>query len=275
MKCSRCGAEMKIKNVKVDTDMHGNPVYQKYAYCYHCKIRRSLSRHKSSSGSSAKRPSKSTRRRKKKHIFLTVMPWLLIVVVIAGGCFFFIQRSRVEDARKKETVVTKTRKNLITADAFSQLKTGMTLNEVKGIIGTDGSRLLQTSNDTSTTERYQWLEKDGNGTVLLSFIDEKLVSLSQTGMETENSSSLSPEAVGALKPEMSLEEVNASLGVNGVRISETAADGVTTSLYQWSDDGAADHKISVVFIDDGAAYINEKLQDTTTEAATSSEIESE
>lgn len=39
MKCNKCHEEMKIKEVEVGKDSAGNPVYNLYAFCYHCKTK--------------------------------------------------------------------------------------------------------------------------------------------------------------------------------------------------------------------------------------------
>lgn len=85
MKCSRCGAEMKIKNVKVDTDIYGNPIYNKYAYCYNCKIKRNLGQQKTM----AKRPNRSSSHRaKKQRKTKLLIAILLIVLLLIGICAF-------------------------------------------------------------------------------------------------------------------------------------------------------------------------------------------
>ena len=36
MKCNKCHEEMKLKEIEVGKDSAGNPVYNLYAFCYHC-----------------------------------------------------------------------------------------------------------------------------------------------------------------------------------------------------------------------------------------------
>ena len=39
MKCNKCHEEMKLKEIEVGKDSAGNPVYNLYAFCYHCKTK--------------------------------------------------------------------------------------------------------------------------------------------------------------------------------------------------------------------------------------------
>ena len=119
MKCSRCGAEMKIKNVKVDTDIYGNPIYNKYAYCYNCKIKRNLGQQKTIT----KRPNKSSSHRAKKQrkskILITI---LLIVVLLIGICaFFFVRHSNQKQVQNENAVNTVVGNNKISSDALEKL----------------------------------------------------------------------------------------------------------------------------------------------------------
>lgn len=255
MKCSRCGAEMKIKNVKVDTDIYGNPVYNKYAYCYKCRIKRNLDKPRAAapSGSirqsSARRNSARRAKQRRKRKILIISALLLLLAVIAVCAFLFIRKTKADEKKaEQQTVVTDNRKNHITSKAFSELETGMTLDETKEIIGTDGNKLLQTSSDTSTTERYQWISKDGDGTVLLTFIDEKLADISQTGLDSGEAVSLPSDISGVVKTDMTYDEVVQALGGEGTRLSETVSGGITTTLYSW-DDTDGNTSLSVVFTD--------------------------
>lgn len=248
MKCSRCGAEMKIKNVKVDTDIYGNAIYHKYAYCYHCKIKRNLGPQKATSLNSRKLSAKRARKRRRKLIFLTVF-LILLLTVLAGAGIFFLQKNRNRTAPQKETVASEGRRNKINAKSFSKLETGMTRQEVFDIIGNNGNKLMQTASDDSASERYQWTADRGNGAVLLTFKDEKLINISQVDMKESASAKLSADSLGKVKYGMTYKEVAKELGTDGTLISETVNDGVTNALYTWYD-SASKIKITVVFQND-------------------------
>ncbi len=250
MKCSRCGEEMKIKNIRTGTDRHGNPVYHKYAVCYHCKIKRDLEKGKSTSA-----PRNKKKRRKRKSYLLIVLLLLLIIGLTAG--FFFYKKLQTDKAKEEKNVVTNQHKNLIETKDYNDLKLGMTLTEVIDQIGSEGNALTKTTVDSAVTERLQWVTKEGNGTVLLTFLDEKLISISQTGMKNSDPSEISENLIEKLKPEMALKDVNVALESTGIRISETILDGVTTSVYGWGQNGN-DYSYSAVFIDDKMQTLPEK-----------------
>lgn len=248
MKCSRCGAEMKIKNVKVGTDIYGNPIYNKYAYCYNCKIKRKLEQSKSSSVSNRSHTAKRAKKHRKKRLLITLI--FLILLAITVGTGFFIQKNKAEVARKEKekALITESRKTRISSKAFSKLETGMTLQEVLDIIGNSGNKLVQTTSDDSVMERYQWIADSRNGSVLLTFKDEKLISISQVDM-TSDSTSFSTDSINNIKTGMSYKEVINTLGSDGSLISETSMDGVTTQIYTWRDRDSS-ITITTVFRDD-------------------------
>lgn len=253
MKCSRCGAEMKIKNVKVNVDIYGNTIYNKYAYCYHCKIKRNLGQQKSSGGNPRKLSSKRARKRRTKIILITVVSALLLAAA-AGTGIFFLQQRKADAAQTKNTVAADTRKNKISAQSFSRLKTGMTVQEALDIIGTDGSKLMQTTSEDSTLERYQWVSDQGDGVVILTFKDNRLTNLSQTDM-TSDSAKLSSDSVQKIKPEMSYDDVKNELGADGMLMSETVTDGITSSMYTWYDKDSQ-VRITVVFLDNAVKTVH-------------------
>lgn len=140
-------------------------------------------------------------------------------------------------------------KNKISYDALEQLETGMTYNEIKDIIGNEGNKLLQVSSEETSAERYQWTTKDGEGTILLSFQDEKLISISQTGLKNSAPVSLSDDIKKELKSDMSYNEVVKLLGEKGLLLSETLQDGFTNKLYVWEDSNTG-KSFSAVFVED-------------------------
>lgn len=42
MKCNRCGAQMREKDVITGEDQYGDPIYSRYAFCDHCRVKRKL-----------------------------------------------------------------------------------------------------------------------------------------------------------------------------------------------------------------------------------------
>lgn len=250
MRCSRCGSEMKIKNIKTGTDKNGNPVYHKYAICYTCKIKRDLEKQ---NAASAQRKRRKKKKRQKK-IVLSILLLVLVIATVTAGVIFY-RKSLAEKAKKQQAVVTDNRKNLITSGAYMQIKIGMSLDEVKELIGSDGNLLTRSATDTDTSERYQWITKEGDGTVLLTFSNEKLTSISQTGLDESDADALPKDIDSSLHPEMTLQEVSDVMGISGVRISETIIEGITTSVYGWGSQGNG-YLYSIVFVDGKAQHIH-------------------
>lgn len=253
MKCSRCGAEMKIRNVKVDVDIYGNAIYNKYAYCYHCKIKRNLGQQKAAGGSSRNLSSKRAKKRRRKIILISVIS-VLLLTAIAGTGIFFLQKRKADAASKEKAVVTDTRKNKISTKSFSKLETGMTFQETLDIIGTDGSRLMQTTSEESTLERYQWVADKGDGAVILTFKDQKLINISQTDMASDYAK-LSSDSARKIESEMSYDDVKNALGTDGTLMSETVTDGITSSMYTWYDSDSQ-IRVTVIFQDDKVKTVN-------------------
>lgn len=257
MKCPRCGAEMKIKNIKVDTDIYGTPIYHKYAYCFNCKVKRNLGQEKGA----AKKPGRlSTRRaarhKRKRHLIMTAVCLLLAALTGTGVYLFLSTHKKPTDQNKqKETVIEDTSKNKIDRKTFSKLETGMTLEETVDLIGTDGNKLMQASSDESSVERYQWKDTSGNGTVLLIFQDGKLVNISQSGMRDTKLASLSTESARNVKFGAAYNELASELGGDGELISETLSDGSLISMYMWKDNDS-DIRMTVVFKDDKVQSAN-------------------
>lgn len=272
MNCSRCGKEMTIKHIRTGTDQNGNPIYHKYALCYHCKIKRDLEKEKQPSP-----PIKRNKRRNRKKtrtLFLIIL--FLCILALAAG-FFFYQKSRTDKEKEKQNVVQKNHKNVITASDYNDLKLSISMEEAQHTIGTEGNLLTRTSTDNMVTERYQWVSKDEEGTVLLTFQDGKLISISQTGMKEEDTSDISESAIQKLTPGMALEDVNSTLKGKGVRISETILNGVTTSIYGWGQKGN-DYLYSAVFLDNVMQYsasVEPKKQVSSSDTASEEETSEE
>lgn len=261
MRCSRCGAEMKIKNIQTGTDRRGNPIYRKYAVCYHCKTKRNLEKDLPAASS------KRRRRKKRKRLIFPLILLLILLLTIIAGFFFYKKYKADQNAKEENSIVTNARKNLIDPKDFNDIKIGMSQDEIIDLIGTDGSLLTKTSIDSSVWERYQWITKEGQGTVLLTFLDGKLISLSQTGIKDDDLSEISDKELALAKAGMSREELSDTFGSSGIRISETINEGVTTSVYYWKHDKTG-ILYSAVFVDGKLQHIRSSQNSSTGNANT-------
>lgn len=246
MKCSHCGSEMKVKNVKVDTDIYGNPIYHKYAYCYNCKIKRNLGEQKVLAKSTHRSSSHRAKKRRKNKIIITIL--LLLLLITGISIFLFVKNSSQKQTQNENISNTLISKNKISSNALKQLKTGMTYEEVKDIVHNDGNQLLQVNSDKVLVKRYQWTTDNGKGTVLLSFQDEKLINISQTETKSVTTVALTNNIKKEVKSDMTYNEITSLLGNDGLLLSETLQNGLTSKLYIWKD-SASKKYFSSIFIE--------------------------
>ena len=71
----------------------------------------------------------------------------------------------------------------MTMELFNKIENNMTYDEVKNIIGCDGSLSSETSYDTSNMKTYYWYAKNGISNATFSFINDKLNGKAQIGLE--------------------------------------------------------------------------------------------
>lgn len=254
MKCSKCGSEMKVKDVRVDTDVFGKPIYKKYACCYNCKTKYTLDRTESSASSSRRLAARKRKKRKQKKIILLAASLIGLVFIV--GVSVFLMRDKKTTGKSENAVIEDVRRNKISAKAFAKMETGMLERDVVDIIGNEGNKLMQMTTEESVVERYQWSAEKGDGTVLLTFKDDKLISISQVGMTSGGKILITDEMVSAVKAEMSYEEVMHVMGTSGTLMSETVTDGVTTELYSWMDESTG-LSVSVVFSNDKVKFVTD------------------
>lgn len=247
MKCSRCGSEMKIKNIKVDTDIYGNPIYHKYAYCYSCKIKRNLGEQKVLAKPTHRSSSHRAKKRRKTKILITI---LLLLLFLVGISIFLLNKSFMQKKTENKTVAnTVIVKNTISSDALEQLKTGMTYEEVKDLIRNEGNKLLEVDSNKIPAKRYQWATENGKGTVLLSFQDEKLISISKTDSSSVKFVDFTDKIKKEFKFDMTYNEIISLLGNEGSLLSESLQNGIISKLYIWKDSNSKQY-FSAIFVED-------------------------
>lgn len=70
-----------------------------------------------------------------------------------------------------------------TMDKYTQLENGMTYDEVKEIMGEDGVESVAAENDATNIQIYQWAGESPGSNITVSFMNEKVVSAEQVGLE--------------------------------------------------------------------------------------------
>lgn len=83
----------------------------------------------------------------------------------------------------KNDVKTSNETCKIDLEIYGQLKTGMTYDEVKEIIGSDGTLMTETDIGGVKSSMYMWRAEDGIGTASIMFQNDIVVSGSQTGLK--------------------------------------------------------------------------------------------
>lgn len=83
----------------------------------------------------------------------------------------------------KNDVRVNTTKSNITLDIYNQITPGMTYDEVKTLIGSDGSLVTDTNLGGVQSTMYMWKSADGTGMASIMFQDGAVVSSSQSGLK--------------------------------------------------------------------------------------------
>lgn len=83
----------------------------------------------------------------------------------------------------KNDVRVNTATSNITLEIFNQIQVGMTYEEVKELIGSDGTLMTDTNLGGVQSTMYMWKAADGIGTASIMFQNDAVVSGSQTGLQ--------------------------------------------------------------------------------------------
>lgn len=83
----------------------------------------------------------------------------------------------------KNDVRVNTTTSNITLDIFNQITVGMTYEEVKALIGSDGTLMTDTDIGGVQSTMYMWKAADGIGSASIMFQNDAVVSGSQTGLK--------------------------------------------------------------------------------------------
>lgn len=121
----------------------------------------------------------------------------------------------------------------ITAEKYEKIENGMSYEDVKGIIGTDGENVSSSDVAGVTTAIYQW--KSGNfGTAMVTFQNDAVTGKSQFGVSEQSDVTVSAAQYDKIETGMTYDEVKEILGGDGQSLSETEIAGQTAEMYSWS-----------------------------------------
>ena len=114
------------------------------------------------------------RKKQQNPVVRVICIFLGIMIIFAG----ISAMSNVEDTTSDED-----KGCYVTMEKFNQINTGMTYDEVKNIIGCDGTLSTETSVGNQTLKIYGWYAKNGVSNATFSFTNDKLDAKSQLGLE--------------------------------------------------------------------------------------------
>lgn len=137
---------------------------------------------------------------------------------------------KVDDAA--ENVTTSTDEG-ITAEKYEGIQTGMSYDEVKALIGSDGESVSESEVAGIKTAVYQW-ESGVFGTAIVTFENDKVTGKSQAGISESSQVTVTAEQYDKVQTGMTYDEVKKIMGGDGESLSETEIAGQTAEMYTWS-----------------------------------------
>ena len=120
----------------------------------------------------------------KRKLVTLLLAGVLSVSAMACGASSSETKDQTTESTTEDTAAEDTTEDGDTAlmDKYTQLKNGMSYDEVKETMGSDGEDI--TADDAAeNTKVYQWTSEDSDSTISVTFEDDKAVSFSQEGFE--------------------------------------------------------------------------------------------
>ncbi|MGN0077119.1 MAG: DUF3862 domain-containing protein [Parafannyhessea sp.] len=121
----------------------------------------------------------------------------------------------------------------IDADKFKQIQNGMTYDQVKQIIGSDGTEESTTQVGDVTSKIYEW-ESDGFGVATVTFENDKVVNKAQAGVSGSSSVQITMDQYNQVQTGMTYDQVKQVMGGDGELTSDTKVADHTSQIYMWS-----------------------------------------
>ncbi len=101
----------------------------------------------------------------------------IFLILLISVCFILIGISEIQNNGDSEN------KCYISMEEFNEIKTGMTYEEVKNIVGCDGTVYSETELIGSKMTIYSWYGKDGISNANVTIQDDKLINKTQIGLK--------------------------------------------------------------------------------------------
>ena len=116
---------------------------------------------------------------KKQHKTLIIILCILAGIIIFASVINYISPEQENNDIKQEEKA----KDYITLDDFNKISTGMSYEEVKNIIGNDGTIVSDSQVSDTHMIIYSWYGKDKISNANFSFQNDKLINKTQIGLE--------------------------------------------------------------------------------------------
>jgi hypothetical protein len=102
----------------------------------------------------------------------------------------------------------------IDADKFAKIESGMTYDQVKEIIGSDGTEQSTSAVGNTTTTIYEW-DSDSFGVATVTFQNDKVVNKAQAGVGNKSTGTATMDKYNQVQTGMSYDQVKEIMGGDG------------------------------------------------------------
>jgi hypothetical protein len=228
MRCPKCGKELMAET----------------RFCPECGT--SMTGNNSPSLPSKKKPSKM----KKGCLGCFGIIIIFFIIIIIGGVMMSGKTTHTSSntsasSSTKETTKTDTvKKDGITYDKFINIAMGSSYEQVRDLIGKDGTLEQQLSTAGIETKSYVW--KDGSANMTCMFQDGALNSKAMASLKNlvHPNGNITLDMFNKINMGMSYDDVKNITGSDGYLLSEVNIAGMDASIYHWINIGGANMAIT-------------------------------
>ena len=142
------------------------------------------------------------------------------------------------------------KRQAICYESFFEVKMGMTIDEVKKILGDNGELFTSTDFLNVKTEIYSWTGS-GFSMILITFSNGTVIEKTQSGLNKVTATATTAK-FSQVTSGMTYEQVKAIMGGDGCMISESSMMGIETAIYQWN--GNSLYSVASITFQNGKVY---------------------
>lgn len=145
----------------------------------------------------------------------------------------------------KPTATSKRR--TVSYESFFEVQMGMTVDEVKKILGDNGELFTSTDFLNVKTEIFSWTGS-GFSMILVTFSNGIVIEKTQSGLYQVTATATAAK-FSQIFSGMTYEQVKAIMGGDGCMISESSMMGIDTTVYQWN--GSSLYSTAIITFQNG------------------------